>query len=258
MVKIIPTLLFCSLAATNVYADSEPANYGSNGRQEETSGFLGGLALGALAGGPPGAIVGGAIGALFGEGWHAKKEVGALQFSLVQNQVQLKQLKEESARVQQLYLLAQAELDTLKNPAPQAMNVAHSLSVLSSCCNDTSLSLHFRSGSNSIETHYEEQLEGIAKLAKSTPSTRVEIIGYADRNGDAQQNLSLSKQRTDTVKNYFNSIGVSNSSITTMAYGETKPLTEAQSFESDFFDRRVIVRLRDSNNQFLTQSRENP
>jgi outer membrane protein OmpA-like peptidoglycan-associated protein len=67
-------------------------------------------------------------------------------------------------------------------------------------------------------------------------------------------NLILSKKRSDSVKTFFNRMGIQNSAITTLAYGETQPVESNQSFESDFFDRRVIVRLRDSTEQMLTQS----
>jgi outer membrane protein OmpA-like peptidoglycan-associated protein len=67
-------------------------------------------------------------------------------------------------------------------------------------------------------------------------------------------NLNLSKQRSNSVKAFFNRMGIQNSEITTVAYGETQPVQPSQSVESDFFDRRVIVRLRDPSKQMLTQS----
>ena len=65
------------------------------------------------------------------------------------------------------------------------------------------------------------------------PTASVEITGYADRNGDADRNLALSRERTDSVKQFFNSSGFQNSSIKTIAYGETRPLHSVQSFESE-------------------------
>ena len=48
--------------------------------------------------------------------------------------------------------------------------------------------------------------------------------------------------------------GIDNTLIATLAYGETRPLQLVQNFETDFFDRRVIVRLRDSSQSMLTQT----
>lgn len=254
MGKFIPSLIICSIISGTALADTQAADYGSNPSKQETTGFFSGVALGALAGGPPGAIVGGAFGALFGNGWQAKQQVGSLQVDLVQSQLALEQLRKESAQIQRQYQLALQELDSVRSQAPQTLNVAHSLDALSACCDNTGLSLHFRSGSSEVEPHYTDQLNGMAKLAELLPTSRIEIIGYADRNGDADMNLNLSKQRTNSVKQYFNRMGIQNSAITTIAYGETQPVDSTQSFESDFFDRRVIVRLRDVKTQMLTQN----
>lgn len=254
MTKFLTSILLCSLVSVPALAESEKASYGNSPSKQETTGFFSGVALGALAGGPPGAIVGGALGAVFGDGWRARQEVGSLQVDLVQSQLAYQQLTEESQSLQREYQSALAKLDSMRNQEPQLLNVSHSLDALSSCCDNAGLSLHFRSGSSEIEPQYTEQLTGMAKIADLLPTSRIEIIGYADRNGDAQMNLTLSKQRSDTVKVFFNRMGIQNSAITTIAYGETQPVQSNQSFESDFFDRRVIVRLRDSAQQMLTQN----
>ena len=116
------------------------------------------------------------------------------------------------------------------------------------------LSLNFRSGSSAIEAHYEEQLTSLIKIAEQMPTASVEITGYADRNGDPDLNLRLSRERSKSVERFLNSKGIQSSSIKTIAYGETQPLHSTQNFESDFFDRRVIVRLRDNSASMLTQT----
>lgn len=254
MTKFLTSILLCSLVSVPALAQSEKASYGNSPSKQETTGFFSGVALGALAGGPPGAIVGGALGAVFGDGLRARQEVGLLQVDLVQSQLAYQQLAEVSQNLQREYQFALGELDSIRNQEPALLNVSHSLDALSSCCDNAGLSLHFRSGSSEIEPQYAEQLTGMAKIADLLPTSRIEIIGYADRNGDAEMNLNLSKQRSDTVKAFFNRMGILNSDITTVAYGETQPVQSNQSFESDFFDRRVIVRLRDSAKQMLTQN----
>ena len=252
MLKLISSLIICSAITANSYAGTENANYGNNTSTEETTGVIGGVLIGAIAGGPPGAILGGALGALFGDGWHAKQELGAVQLDLVQSQSELAKVKLETARINALYVAAQRQLSNVKGTRPGAMNVAYSSRPLPDCCTNTSLSIHFRSGSSLIETHYQDQLAGIGKIAKAMPGTRLEIIGYADRSGDAKTNLKLSKQRTNAVRVFFNTQGISNSDITTIAYGETKPVDAVQSVEADFFDRKVVVRLREITDQLVT------
>ncbi len=253
MLKLFSSLIICSAVATHAYGATEKANYGgSTTTTEETTSVISGVFLGALAGGPPGAIVGGALGALFGEGWHAKRELSSMQLSLAQSNSELAQLKQESARINALYVAAQRQLSTVQGERLGAMDVAYSASPLSSCCGNTAISVHFRTGSNLIESQYQDQLAGFGKLLNGAPGSRVEIIGYADRNGDAAANLKLSKQRTDAVRVFFNTLGIANADITTVAYGETKPVDAVQSVEADFFDRKVVVRLRGSNDQVVT------
>lgn len=260
MNKLLSSIILCGLVSSSAFADTQRADYGEKPSKQETTGFVSGVALGALAGGPPGAIVGGALGALFGDGWHARQKVGSLQVDLIHSQLALEQLSMETDEVQRRYDLALRELDSIRSQKPQVLNVSHSLDALSSCCdsfyNNAGLSLHFRSGSTVIEQQYTEQLAGMAKIADLLPTSRIEIIGYADRNGDAEMNLNLSKLRTDTVKAFLNRMGIQNTAITSVAYGESQPAHSNQSFESDFFDRRVIVRLRDSSKQMLSQNPE--
>jgi sortase system peptidoglycan-associated protein len=253
MTKFLTSVLLFSLVSVPALADTEKATYGDNPSSQETTGFFTGVALGALAGGPPGAIVGGALGAVFGDGWHARQEVRSLQVDLVQSQQALNELTEKSASLQRKYQLALGDLDSMRSEKPRLFNVALTPEEITSCCDNTALSLHFRSGSSEIEPQYAEQLTSMAKIAGLLGTSRIEIEGYADRNGDGEMNLNLSKQRSNSVKAFFNRMGVQNSEITTVAYGETQPLQPSQSFESDFFDRRVIVRLRDPSKQMLTQ-----
>lgn len=257
MSKFLSSIVLLGVVSSTAIADTERATYGSSPSKQETTGFVSGVALGALAGGPPGAILGGAIGALFGDGWKARGEVSALQIDLVQSQAAYAKLSRENEEINRQYKLALAQLDNARTQTPQYLNATHTPNSLSDCCDNTGLSLHFRSGSSKIEPQYTEQLSGMAKIAELLPTTRIEIIGYADRTGDADMNLSLSKQRSDSVRQFLNRIGIQDSSITTIAYGETQPVQATQSFESDFFDRRVIVRLKDTSKQMLTQNPDN-
>ncbi|MFK7864697.1 MAG: sortase-associated OmpA-like protein PdsO [Pseudohongiellaceae bacterium] len=257
MNKFLSSIVICSIVSSAAMAGPEKASYGNNPSKQETTGFVGGVALGAIAGGPPGAILGGALGALFGDGWKARNEVSSLQVDLVETRAAYAKLSSETEEINRKYRLAIAELDSVRNRAPQYLNVVQNSNSLVDCCDNTGLSLHFRSGSSQIEPQYTEQLSGLAKIAGLLPNTRIEIVGYADRNGDTKKNLSLSKKRSDEVKRFLNRTGIQNLSITTVAYGDTKPLDATQSFESDFFDRRVIVRLVDTSKQLLTQNPEN-
>ncbi len=253
MYKQITFILLLSVSAGTAFADTQRANYQNNASAEATTGYVSGLAIGGLVGGPPGAIFGAAIGAMLGDGFFVRKRANVLRVELYESQLQVAALRDEALAAQKQMQLAMAELDKVKTNSAQIIPVSLSIALPSPCCDNTVLSLHFRTGSSAIEPHYEEQLASLVKLANQMPAANVEITGYADRNGDAQMNLRLSRERTTSIKQYFNRMGIQNSSITTVAYGEAQPLRASQSFEADFFDRRVIVRLRDSSTQMLSQ-----
>lgn len=253
MIRQTSLALALTLASATAAADSQRADYQNPASKEEATGIISGAVLGGLAGGPPGVIVGAAFGALFGDGWHAKSEVGELQANLYESQLRLASLQEEAQAMQARHQLAEQRLEELSQSRARPYPASTQLPV-APCCDNTILSLNFRSGSSAIEAHYEEQLASLIKIAEQMPTSRVEITGYADRTGNPELNLRLSRERSNSVKQFLNSRGIQNSSIKTIAYGETRPLHSAQNFESDFFDRRVIVRLRDNSASMLTQT----
>lgn len=248
---LLPLLL--GISGGTAFADTQRANYQNSASAEATTGYISGLAVGGLVGGPPGAIFGAAIGALLGDGFFVRKQANVLRVELYESQLQVAAFRDEALAAQKQMQLAMGELDKIKANAARIIPASLSIASASPCCDNTVLSLHFRTGSSAIEPHYEEQLASLVKLANRMPAANVEITGYADRNGDAEMNLRLSRARTTSIKQYFNRMGIHNSSITTVAYGESQPLNVRQSFEADFFDRRVIVRLRDSSTQMLSQ-----
>jgi len=253
---IRPSLLFLvfALVSSTGYADRDldrKASYGNSNPDEASAGFLGGMTVGAAAGGPPGAVAGALIGALLGDGWGAKKKVNSLQVSLVNTRWELAALQEETDALRRQYELAlQQNQQGTARVIPAVVESAD----FSNCCDNTVMSVYFRSGSSAIEEHDLELISGFAKLSTNLTDPLIEITGYADRNGDADANLQLSRQRTQQVKELLAQLGVKNASITTVAYGESRPLSETQSLESDFFDRRVILRLRDASKVMLTTS----
>lgn len=233
-------------------AAPEPANYRDAASSEETIGFFSGAIAGGLAGGPPGAIIGAALGAFAGDGQHARTRVKSLQGELVAAQLETERLREETEDLADQYQIAMAELDRLRQARTQPAFLPGGDADVA--FDNTALTVHFRSGSSQLEPQYQAQLKALAQLVKALPNAAIDITGYADRNGDSQQNLDLSRQRSNAVQRFFNEHGISDGQLSTVAYGETQPLHPNQSLETDFFDRRVIVRLRDTRESMLSHT----
>lgn len=66
-------------------------------------------------------------------------------------------------------------------------------------------------------------LKGFARFLKENPTIKVAIQGHTDDVGDDAQNLKLSDDRANGVKDYLVSLGISSSRLTAKGYGETAP-----------------------------------
>ena len=176
MIKQISLVLVFTLASATAAADSQRAAYQNLASKEEVTGIVSGAVLGGLAGGPPGVIVGAAFGALFGDGWRAKSEVGDLRANLYESQLRLAALQEESQAMQARHQLAEQRLEEMSLNRARTYPVNIQLPT-APCCDNTVLSLNFRSGSSAIEAHYEEQLTSLIRIAEQMPTASVEITG---------------------------------------------------------------------------------
>ena len=252
MTRPIFLTLLCSLASGPTLANTVNADESTSSSNDhsvaENAGILGGIALGASVGGPPGAMAGAAIGALLGNGWIARKQVGELQDHVADLQQQTAALQQEKTELE----MALRDAVRQRN---QTIPVNYENPV-SDCCDNTVVSVYFRTGSASVESHDNEVLASFARLTNHMTDPLIEITGYADRNGDADANLRLSQRRSLQVRKLLAQMGVDNTRVTTVAYGETRPLSSEPTFETDFFDRRVILRLRDANQLMLSRSQE--
>ncbi len=243
---LLVTLVFSLTAGPTLAASDSNGNSSGEASVAENSGILGGIAVGASVGGAPGAMAGAAIGALLGNGWHARKQVDELTIDIAD-------LRQQTEALQ----LQKAELELALRDAIGQRNRSVAASYEqpnSNCCDNTVVSVYFRTGSYAVENHDHEVLASFARLSNYMSDPVIEITGYADRNGDAEANLQLSQRRSLQVRNLLANMGVDNTRVTTVAYGETRPLSQESTFETDFFDRRVILRLRDSSQLMLSRT----
>jgi peptidoglycan-associated lipoprotein len=67
-----------------------------------------------------------------------------------------------------------------------------------------------------------DKLAGNAKLLKAASGVKIVIEGHCDERGTNEYNLGLGERRAHAVKNYLVSLGVSDSRIKTISYGEEK------------------------------------
>ena len=235
------TLIFFSIS---LHAQSKQ-EVRNNISPNESFGFISGAILGGLSGGPPGVLLGAGFGALLGDKWTSNRyALEEMRTALDKSNLELIVAKNELAKVSQKYNPLNSVQDV------QLISFSNDSALDVSCC-ESKISINFKTGRSEIEKHYEEELKMFAKQAISLKNSKIEILGYADRNGSASENFELSKRRNLSVEKFLTENGVNRGSITTIAYGDTMPLQLDSSYESNFFDRRVSIHLRIDDN-FVT------
>jgi len=78
-----------------------------------------------------------------------------------------------------------------------------------------------------------------AALLKKYTSVKIQIEGHCDERGTSEYNLALGERRANSTKNYLMTLGVSPERISTISYGEEKPLDPGHSEEAWGKNRRA-------------------
>jgi len=82
-------------------------------------------------------------------------------------------------------------------------------------------------------------LKGNADLLKKNPTVKIQIEGHCDERGTTQYNLALGERRANSTRNYLLSLGIPSDCISTISYGEEKPLDPRRDEEAWRKNRRA-------------------
>jgi OOP family OmpA-OmpF porin len=82
-------------------------------------------------------------------------------------------------------------------------------------------------------------LNMIVQVLKDNPDVKFEIDGHTDNTGTAQHNKDLSQQRADAAKTQLVSMGIDAARLTTKGFGDTKPISDNNTFEGKANNRRI-------------------
>ncbi|WP_076413607.1 sortase-associated OmpA-like protein PdsO [Shewanella sp. UCD-KL12] len=228
--QIIAVLVVSSLMISKAGFAAEAENQREH--NEELIGVSSGIVLGAVVGGPVGAIIGAFTGGIIGKSVGDEAEIKHQQAKLSEQEVTITQLnvdQQSLALLTNQYESAQDELIALKQARDQKLT-------------ELELNIQFKTGSSQLENHFQPQLDELASAMALSQELRLDLTGYADRRGESTYNQALSEQRVAEVKSYLVAKGVEEQRLDFRAYGATAPISDEQSFENDFFDRRVTIK----------------
>jgi peptidoglycan-associated lipoprotein len=78
-----------------------------------------------------------------------------------------------------------------------------------------------------------------AALLAKYPRVKIQIEGHCDERGTSQYNLALGERRATSTKQYLITLGISADRISTISYGEEKPLDPGHNEEAWAKNRRA-------------------
>jgi len=86
------------------------------------------------------------------------------------------------------------------------------------------LRIQFAFDDYSLSTKAKENLEKLAGWMSKNPTEKIQVEGHTCDIGTAEYNLALGERRANSAKNYLEGLGVSAARISTISYGEERPL----------------------------------
>lgn len=102
-------------------------------------------------------------------------------------------------------------------------------------------SIYFDFDKDEVKSEFRPLIEAHAKYLSSNSGAKVVLQGNTDDAGTHEYNLSLGQRRAVSVKNVMNLLGVQDSQIETVSYGEEKAKSCAGDIACGEQDRRVDI-----------------
>jgi peptidoglycan-associated lipoprotein len=81
----------------------------------------------------------------------------------------------------------------------------------------------------------------ITQLKADNRNVFIEVQGHTDSLGTEDYNMKLGQERSDAVRRYLSENGIPLHRISTISYGETRPLGENKSRKGRSTNRRVVI-----------------
>jgi len=111
--------------------------------------------------------------------------------------------------------------------------------------------MHFEIGEHHIMPTFQEDLAHNARILRENRDVTVRVEGHTDATGPKAFNLDLAWDRAESVAAALRQMGVWDSQIETVAFGEGRPLIETD--VATAYNRRVELRIVEQDNDALVE-----
>ncbi len=103
--------------------------------------------------------------------------------------------------------------------------------------------LIFEMGKSKINPDSYSELDVLVNMMNENKNMVIQLEGHTDYLGDGKQNIKLSEQRVQAVKDYLVDKKIHKNRIKTKAFGGTMPLSQDDTPQAHILNRRVEVRI---------------
>lgn len=90
-----------------------------------------------------------------------------------------------------------------------------------------------------LNSDAQSKLTAMADAMKANKSAVVQIEGHCDERGTIEYNLALGERRAQSVKNFLTQLGVEGARLSTISYGEEKPVAQGHTEDAWSKNRRA-------------------
>ncbi|EKE80784.1 peptidoglycan-associated lipoprotein Pal [Idiomarina xiamenensis] len=101
--------------------------------------------------------------------------------------------------------------------------------------------VYFAFDDSNVQSEYAELLAAHADYLVKNPSVRIVIEGHTDERGTPEYNIALGERRAKAVSEYLQNLGVRSSQLSTVSYGEEKPMVKASTEAAYAKNRRAVL-----------------
>ncbi len=99
--------------------------------------------------------------------------------------------------------------------------------------------VHFEYDKFTLSDEARAVLKGNADWLKKKKNIKVQVEGHCDSRGSQEYNIALGQKRADAVRQYLKDLGVAADRLTTISFGEEKPLDTADNEDAWSNNRRA-------------------
>lgn len=90
-----------------------------------------------------------------------------------------------------------------------------------------------------LTTAAKATLKANAEWLKANPKMKIQVEGHCDNRGTIEYNIALGEKRAISVEKYLNALGIQKDRLSTISFGEERPLDASETEEAWARNRRA-------------------